>query len=122
MEGGEWLQADEVVQDTGRVAVVSSVVERRQLPARIHELSEPNLHHLLVTRAQRTHRFGQVPVYVRVVQVEGLTAVVLDDPWEHRVLVEVVERTAGNCVELHQVLKVRDLPTHPFVCQSGSGQ
>lgn len=33
----------------------------------------------------------------------------------HRVLSQVVVRSSCNGVQLHQVVKVRDLPVHPFL-------
>jgi hypothetical protein len=40
--------------------------------------------------------------------------VVGDDPGEDRVLIEVVVGTARNCVQEHEILKVRDLASLPF--------
>jgi len=48
-------------------------------------------------------------------QVQRRRVIVLDDPWEDGVLREIVERTASERVEEHQVLKVGDLPSLPLV-------
>lgn len=43
-----------------------------------------------------------------------LSGVIGEDPGEHWVLVQIVERSTGNCVEEHQVVEVRDLPLKDF--------
>lgn len=53
------------------------------------------------------------PVDVGVLQVERLAGVIPQDEREHRVLHEVVERTAGVLVEMREVLEVGDLPRTP---------
>ena len=39
----------------------------------------------------------------------NLRIIVGDDPWEHRILHEVIIGPASQCVEMHQVLEVADL-------------
>lgn len=54
-----------------------------------------------------------VPVDVRVLQVERLAGVIPQDEREHRVLHEVIEGAPGMLVEMREVLEVGDLPRTP---------
>ena len=38
-------------------------------------------------------------------------------PTHHRVLVEIVVRPPGDRVQLHEVVKVTDLPPHPLLSE-----
>ena len=115
MECGEGLQSDEKVQDTSRVAVVCPVVELGHLSGRIYELLVSELNRLLVLGTEGPHWLREVSVYLLVVRVQCVALVVRYDPWEHGVLVKIVISPTSYRVYLHQVLKVRDLPAHPFV-------
>ena len=58
---------------------------------------------------------GEVPVVGGQGQVELLRVVVDDDPGVHVVLVQVVVGAARDGVQVHQVVKVRDLPPLPLL-------
>ena len=62
---------------------------------------------------ERANRFPEVPVRLRVVQVERFRLVIGDDPGEHRVLGYVVVRPTREGVERHDVVKVAHLAAAP---------
>ena len=52
-----------------------------------------------------------------VIQVELVARVVLDHPWKDRVLREVIERSSGQNVDFHQVVKIWDQTVLPLFDQ-----
>ena len=49
-----------------------------------------------------------------VIKVQYFRGVVTEDPGKHRVLVEIIVRTASDGVEVHEVVKVGDFSSLPF--------
>ena len=56
----------------------------------------------------------EVPIDTRVIKVQYIRIVVTEDPWKHRVLVEIVVRATSDGVEIHEVVKVGDFSSLPF--------
>lgn len=73
----------------------------------------PHLEDLGLLLVENADWSREVPEARRVIQIERLGLVIRKDPREHGVLVEVVVRAACQGVELHEVIKVCDLPSPP---------
>eukprot|EP00160_Parvularia_atlantis_P020755 Unigene8732_Nuclearia_a/m.26721 Unigene8732_Nuclearia_a/g.26721 ORF Unigene8732_Nuclearia_a/g.26721 Unigene8732_Nuclearia_a/m.26721 type:complete len:448 (+) Unigene8732_Nuclearia_a:817-2160(+) len=108
----ERLDTHEKVQHDAQVRVVRAVVVRLlalhllQVLKLLEELLQP-------LGALRAHRLGQVAERRRVGQIKLGRAVVGQHKREDRVLRQVIERAAGDLVQVHQVLKVGYLPAEP---------
>lgn len=89
MEGGKGLQSDEVMHDSGCVAVVRAEMESPHGWVLI--LLIPLTNSLLYGRALHTHWLGEVSIDSLVLQVQFLRVIVLQYPrklrktqhWEH---------------------------------------
>ena len=69
---------------------------------------------LLITGVPPFGYLGEVPERRGVVEVKNVGGVVGQNPGKDGVLVEVVVRTTGDRVEVHEVVEVRDLSPLPF--------
>jgi len=110
---GEGLEPDQVVEGEGRGGVVRSVVERGDLVVLPRVV--PRLEVFPSRLVQSSNGLAQVSEVVWRAQVQFRAVIVGDDPREHRVLVQVIVRPAGDGVEEHEVLKVGDLPPLPLL-------
>lgn len=112
------FRAHQIVQNVARRGVVGSIHEGRH-----DALGVLHLHHALVALqeglqtllVQGTHRFGQVAVHGRIVQVDGGGGVVSEDPREHGVLTEALVGAAADEVEAHEVVEGGDAVAEPLL-------
>ncbi len=101
-----------VRQPTSR-GVVRSVVERRNLRVFLQAV-KPVLKLTSSLLVQGAHRFAEVPVGGRGIQVQAGRGVVSQHPGEDWVLVQVIECTPGQCVQLRHEQNFDLLSSKPF--------
>ena len=108
------FEANQIIEHDAGARVVCAVMELGHV-AVLRGL--PNLVALCKfgrTRwCQSAHRLREISVDGRVVEVERLTLVVGEHPREHGILRQIVVRSAGQRVEVHQILKVANLSLQP---------
>lgn len=97
--------------DVAWAAVMSAV----KVPLLVRQLVVSSLKVLQTLLIEGTDRFGQVTISLWVAQIKHLTLVVLDDPWEDRVLCQIQRATLRIRVQDLEVLEVRDGSLHPLV-------
>lgn len=95
-------------------SIQHSVIFTRELqPATHYALLAPLNECLSPLLVQGSHWLAKISERCRVVEVQILRCVVLENPGKHWVLRNIVVRAPGNHVELHDILEVRNLSSSP---------
>ena len=69
----------------------------------------------LHTVACTSSKGGRSPEVAVILKVQLVGGIVGQDEGKHRVLHQIIERSPGNLVQLHQILKVSDFSLVPAV-------
>mmetsp|Transcript_18552 Transcript_18552/g.59066 ORF Transcript_18552/g.59066 Transcript_18552/m.59066 type:complete len:288 (-) Transcript_18552:3653-4516(-) len=113
------LHAQQEVQHHAQCSAVMRTVQKGRHAILACEGTIARLELAQSIRVECAHRLCQVAERPWIIQIQLLRLVVLQHPWKHRILCDVIVRASRDRVEPHQILEVAHLTPTPLLRPAG---